>query len=356
MSFSLHHKTLANYWLKVFALYALAEACIQLLFYTVLNNFGTKPISIIEFHLVMWIAQCLMIWPIWWVASLVRKQSIFLQIIVNLAFYVVYSYWWFGPVQDIINYCYNNLQELTRLPGSRLQATLDKGYNDSYIKYQLLKHAFRLSWFYLAAYFYHYRRAEKARQELAVANKELQLKMLKWQLNPSFYFKTIHHLLQVANVKPANATSAILQLAQIMEYVIYEAKEKLVDVKKEIQFINTYTQLINQQNDNVQFETTVSGSTGQLKISPLLLAGFIDKIAVANNAAEKSLYTMQLHFSGNKLLLQISSNAETENLLAATEDVALNKQLQELYPSKFMLSTSGNNKNLTLSLLLHNER
>jgi hypothetical protein len=57
--------------------------------------------------------------------------------------------------------------------------------------------------------------------------------MLKWHLNPSFYFKTIGHLQQVAKEKPGDATVPILQLAKVMEYVIYEAKEKLIDVKKE---------------------------------------------------------------------------------------------------------------------------
>ena len=195
---------MANYWLKVFALYALAEACVQLLFFFILNNFGTRRIGIIEFHLVMWVFQCLLIWPIWWVAWSVRQRSLIIQIGVNISFYVVYSYAWFGPVQDAIGFIYNNLQELTRSAGDRQEGYLDRGNEYSYLNYQLLKHAFRLSWFYLAAYFYNYRLEEKKRLELAVANRELQLKMLKWHLNPSFYFKTINHLRQVANDKPLN--------------------------------------------------------------------------------------------------------------------------------------------------------
>ena len=57
---------------------------------------------------------------------------------------------------------------------------------------------------------------EKKKIELAVSNKELQLKLLKWHLNPSFYFKTIKHLQQSAAVKPSDATEPILQLAKVI--------------------------------------------------------------------------------------------------------------------------------------------
>ena len=76
-----------------------------------------------------------------------------------------YSYCWFGPVQDVIGFLYNHLQEITRAANDRQVPYLDRGNEFSYINYQLLKHAFRLSWFYLAAYFYNYRAEEKKRTE-----------------------------------------------------------------------------------------------------------------------------------------------------------------------------------------------
>jgi len=352
MSWPFSNKAGTRYWLRVFALYALTEACIQVLFFIVLNNFGTRPISIIEIHLIMWFFQCLLIWPIWWVAWSVRQKKIIVQVLVNAGFYIIYSYAWFGPVQDIIGYLYDHLIQVTRTENDRLQAILDKGDQYSYLNYQLLKHAFRLSWFYLAAYFYNYRSEEKKRLELAVANKELQLKMLKWHLNPSFYFKTIHHLQQVAKDKPSAATDPILQLAKVMEYVIYEAKERLIDVKKEIQFLNNYTRLINQQDNNVRFETAISGEHDKLKISPLLLAGFVDKIAGANNGKE-TVYHIHLQFSGNEMITEINRNGDL-GVAAWLPDEETYRRLRELYGDKFLFSDPANG--FKLSILLDEER
>ncbi len=342
-----------NYWFKVFALYALTEACIQLLFFIVLNNFGQRPISLIEIHLLMWVFQCLLIWPIWWVAWSVRKTKIIVQVLVNLAFYIIYSYAWFGPVQGLIGPLYDSMITVTRAPADRIPAILDSGDQYSYLNYQLLKHAFRLSWFFLAAYFYNYRREDKKRLQLAVANRELQLKMLKWHLNPSFYFKTISHLQQVAKEKPGEAATPILQLAKVMEYVIYEAKEKLIDIKKEIQFLNNYTRLINQQGNGVIFETDVSGEHDQLKISPLLLTGFVDRIAGDNEGRGKMVYTIQLQFSGNEMLTTIR-RSEQGNKPILILDGDIKKRLDELYGGKFSVSNEPNE--FKLRLVLDEER
>ena len=237
-----------RYWLKVFAFYTLMEAFIQLLFLVTLNYFGDNRISIPEYHLVMLFFQCLLIWPIWWVAWLVRGKTILVQVAVNLAFYVAYSFFWFGPVQDIIEGLYNQFQGLTRPLHDRQAAYLDRGYDYSFLSYQLLKHAFRLSWFYLANYFYNYRLEEKQRIGLALFNRELQMKLLKWHLNPSFYFRTIAYLQQ----------SGIL--------------------------------------------LKIVGDAGRLGIAPLLLTGVVDAIR-DQQAARQCELTLQ--FSGRELMVSV---------------------------------------------------
>ncbi len=356
MLWPFHHKAEANYWLRVFAVYAIVEAAIQLLFFLLLNNFGTRPISNLEIHLLMWFFQCLLIWPIWWVARSVRSKKVFIQILVNLGFYIAYSYVWFGPVQQIIGYLHNSLQYITRAESARIEAILDSGNQYSYLNYQLLKHTFRLSWFYLAAYFYNYILEEKKRTALAVANKGLQLKMLTWHLNPSFYFKAIDHLQRVANEKPLNAAEPILQLAKVMEYVIYEAKEELIDVRKEVHFLNTYIQLKNQQLDSqALIEMQVIGQHEKLKIAPLLLTGIIDKIIAENKPKDGANYKMLLQFSGNKM--KLSGRIELKNGNAEIlSDHSIVTRLKELYPENYTISYSPVNGDFKLSITLNEEK
>jgi Histidine kinase len=344
---SLVYKQQVSYWFKVFTLYAITEAVIQLLYFIILNNFGAFRISIIEYHFIMWCFQCLLIWPIWWVAKLVTKKHVAVQILVNLAFYTLYSYLWFGPVQDAIEYLYNNLQQVTRPVTDRQVAYLDRGNEYSFLNYQLLKHCFRLSWFYLAAYFYNYRNSEKQRMELAVANKELQLKMLTWHLNPSFYFKAINYLKQVAAKKPMNAAESILQLSKVMEYVIYETKEKLIYVEKEITFLDNYFQLLNRQPDNnIHITLSIQGEYAHLKIAPLLLTGLVDSIS----ESEKRQYRMNLKFSENGMLILLEKSDKGKIIL--DYDSPALKRLNELYVGRFSFLVQDNGSIAQLNLKL----
>lgn len=286
-------------------------------------------------------------------AWFVHTRSIAFQLIVAIVFYVIYSYCWFGPVQELIGGLHNRLQEFTRLKPTRIKAMLDNGNSSSYLNYQLLKHCFRLSWFFLANYFYHYRLEEKKRVELAVANKELQIKLLKWHLNPSFYFKTIEHLGKIASEKPLNCAGPILQLARVMEYVIYEVKENLIDVKKEINFLTNYLTLLNEQpGSKTKINLIVIGSFDHLKIAPLLLTGLIDKIDVAKKEGHISDYNFELHFSGNQLVIRLK-NESTNNFgnIFSMED-AVFIRLNEIYKERFTFSVDKIENQLLLNVQL----
>lgn len=247
--------------------------------------------------------QCLLIWPIWWVAWQVRNKNIAVQIVVNLAFYVGYSIFWFGPVQDAIEFLYNHLQSWTRSVADRQVAYLDRGYEYSFLNYQLLKHCFRLSWFYLANYFYNYLAEEKNKIALAIANRNLQLKLLTWHLNPSFYFKTISYLQKAAAVQPSHATKPILQLAKVMDYVIYQAREPLIEMKKEIEFLENYIALLNgQSGGDAMLKLNCGPGYEKYLVTPLLLTGILDSIiTIADNKeehlVEAKFYDGQLCFS-----------------------------------------------------------
>jgi hypothetical protein len=349
MLWPFYDKKLTQYWLKIFALYALTEACIQLLFNFILNNFSSRPISNLEFHAIMWVFQCVMILPIWWIAHSVRKKPVIMQVFVNLLFFIVYSYFWFGFIQNTIYFLHQQLQEITRLKINRLQTPAD-----SSVSYQLLKHSFRLSWFFVADYFYIYQKEEEQRLQLAVANKELELKLLKWHLNPGFYFETINQLKQLSVANPVNCVQPILHLAKVMEYVIYESRENFISMSKEIHFLNDYVELINRQESHAaQFTITTQGAFDKLKIAPLLLTGFIDKIVSLNNGTVQNEYAIGLQFLNNTMLLRIHGEIMKPGYHFFDANDSLYKRLSELYDNRFSYRVMPANNCIELSLQLN---
>ncbi len=347
MIWPFNNKTLRPYWLRVFALYALIEAAIQLSFNFLLNYFREIPISNIQVHAVMWLMQCLLIWPIWWVANSVRSRSVTIQVIVNFIFFILYSYFWFGPVQYVVEQLHQWLQLHTLPPEERIPTFVDISADINYLNYQFLKHCFRLSWFFLADFFYHYQKEEDKRIELATHNKELQIKLLKWHLNPEFYFGTIKYLQKLALKQPSYCTTPILQLAGVMEYVIYEAKERSIAVSREINFLKNYVDLVNQQFGGHQLSIDVVGDYNQLRIAPLLLTEFVDQFANRSEATGRSTKLL-LRFEGRRLHFIVSDANQSVTLV----DPSLFLRIRELYGNRCTINSSIGQEWINLTILL----
>jgi hypothetical protein len=140
----------------------------------------------------------------------------------------------------------------------------------------------------------------------------------------------------------------------VMEYVIYESREKLIDVSKEIHFLNHYVELVNRQGSYApRFTITTKGMYDKLKIAPLMLAGFIDSIASAHNGSGLAEYTVCLQFTGNTMLFQINGDLKNNhgNFLHAQD--SLYKRLQELYEDKFSYREMKEKNCIELSVNLH---
>jgi Histidine kinase len=324
------NKQEGRYWLGVLAWYAAAEACVQLLFFFIFHTFTSGGGSNIEYHFVMLLFHCLLIWPIWWVARAVRGQKSWIQVLVNLAFFFVYAYCWFYPIQDAVAVVYNNLQDITR-PGSVHEGpTLDSYLHYTILNYQVLKHAFRLSWYYVADFLYYYRAEEKKKIELAISNKALELKLLKWHLNPDFYFKTLRYLQRSAAEHPAAATVPILQLSRIMEYVIYDAREPRIGMQKELQFLSNYVELLNRQQDNqLTISLAYTKGAAQVKIAPLLLAALIDQLKKSEDHTGTGDCRISISFAEQEMQVSVTGPVQKLQVPPLTA---------ELYPDRYTVA------------------
>lgn len=343
MIWPFRYKKERRYWLKVFGWYAVTEATVQFIFFFIFNTFTRTEGSNLEYHLLMLLFHCVLIWPIWWVARAVRKQPVAVQVLVNVCFAFVYGYFWFVPVQEVFAVVYKELLDITQPGNTYSGPTIDSNMHYAVLNYQLLKHAFRLSWYYLAGYFYNYQQEERQRVQLVLSNRELQLRLLKWHLNPAFYFKTIGYLKQEAAARPENAGEPILQLAKVMEYVIYEARLPQVEMEKEIQFLSSYIELINQQSKNgsgILFSFTKANR--RLLIAPLLLAGIIDSVATDNNSSEGHP-EVTIGFIDDSMELRVKKIAEQP---------AHQLLLDELYNEKYTI-TFSKTEGYRLTLQLH---
>ena len=137
------------------------------------------------------------------------------------------------------------------------------------------------------------------------ANKELQQQMiyekvtaelavLKLQISPHFLFNTLNNIRWLARQKSDQTEGHILQLSELLRYMIYQANDNQVLLSQEINHLNNYIDLQRMRlvnPDAVVFE--VEGETDGIMIEPMLFIPFVE------NAFKYGLHSQQasrLHF------------------------------------------------------------
>lgn len=117
----------------------------------------------------------------------------------------------------------------------------------------------------------------KLKEELNRKNYEMELALMKAQINPHFLFNTINNIDGLIKVDSDKASEYLNKLSDIMRFMLYETKAEKISLTKELSYIEKYIELqkIRTSNPNyVQFG--VKGEPKGLLIESMLFIPFIE--------------------------------------------------------------------------------
>jgi hypothetical protein len=100
---------------------------------------------------------------------------------------------------------------------------------------------------------------------------DTELNLLKQQVNPHFFFNTLNNLYSLSLKQAPETPDTVLQLSELMRYVIYRAKEETVELQEEVKYLKDYLDLQRiRLYQDADIEFTVKMDNPELKIPPLL--------------------------------------------------------------------------------------
>lgn len=185
---------------------------------------------------------------------------------------------------------------------------------------------------------------------------EMELQVLKAQLNPHFYFNTLNNLYGLTIIDPKKAPDAILKLSDIMEYIIYDCKNEKVLLGKELKFISSYIELERlRYEDNASISLHVTGGGDGQFISPLLLIQFVENAFKHGMEQNKTNSYMQVDISVDNGLLFFKAINSVRQKPGSNHGLGLSnvqKRLQMLYPGKHHLLIDRSANEFTVELQL----
>ena len=142
-----------------------------------------------------------------------------------------------------------------------------------------------------------------------------ELMLLKNQINPHFFFNTLHNLYSLVLGKSAEAPDVILKLSDMMRYTIYDCKEKQVLLSQEIEYLENYISLQQirlYERGIIEFTSNITHE--QQTVVPLLFIVFLENAFKhgIETLTEKAYIKAHLEANEHQLTFAIENNYDQE--------------------------------------------
>jgi hypothetical protein len=187
-----------------------------------------------------------------------------------------------------------------------------------------------------------------------------ELNYLRAQIQPHFFFNTLNNIYALAIKQSPDTGPMILQLSEMMRYILYQSGDKKVSLKQEIDFLSHYVEIEKiRHHRNVAIIFDVQGDTALATIEPLLLLPFVENAFKhgARESLDQAEVSIVIFVQEGELVLQVRNTIPLENKEVKENGIGLEnvrKRLTLLYPGKHQLEIIGekNMYEVNLNLVL----
>lgn len=198
----------------------------------------------------------------------------------------------------------------------------------------------------------------KTKEELNKKNYELELSLVKSQINPHFLFNTINNI-DILITKDAELASAYLnKLSDIMRFMLYETKTESIPLEKELQYIEKYIELQKIRTSNANYvKYNIQGNANALAIAPMLFIPFIENaFKHTEHTKAQSHITIDIAVCENNVTFLCENTFANKPLTTAQTggmgNSLIHKRIALLYPGKHNLTVSHVNNIYSVKLAL----
>ncbi len=211
----------------------------------------------------------------------------------------------------------------------------------------------------------HFLRENLRLQESALNIKELEssrlhaeLTSLKSQINPHFLFNSLNNIYSHSLLESKQTPELILKLSGLLNYLIYETRDDLVDLGKEMDFLTNYIDLERVRIDeSVPVDVNIDVTDRSVSIAPLLFLPLVENAFKHGvNLSSGSPYIsidIQQEPNGNLVfncrnLLEKHPLEETGSGGIGLENVK--KRLELIYPDRHELNINKSNGEFVITV------
>jgi len=200
---------------------------------------------------------------------------------------------------------------------------------------------------------------QKLKTELLLEKQSGELALLRSQINPHFLFNTLNNIYSLVYKKSEDAPEAVMKMASIMRYMLYDATTDKVLLEKEIEYLKSFIELEKLRIRHTDFvELEIAGNVEGRTIAPMLLIPFVENAfkhgskSVTNPGIRISLTIAerQIRFEVTNRLRKNATH--TKDQVGGIGLHNIRRRLNLLYPGKHQLDIRTDEENYHVLLII----
>lgn len=179
----------------------------------------------------------------------------------------------------------------------------------------------------------HYKREEE-RKKIEQDRIEAELAFLKNQVNPHLFFNTLNNIYALIQIDQEKARKTVLQLSQIMRYVLYDSDNPKVYLKHELDFMREYIGLMKiRLNEKSKIVLDIEDDIDQyIYLPPLIFIAFVEN-AFKHGVNNDGIANIQvaIYQVGQDLYLNVDNTKGVSKEKGGVGLANVRKRLQLIY-------------------------
>ena len=186
---------------------------------------------------------------------------------------------------------------------------------------------------------------ERLRKDAEKEQLKTNLALLRHQVSPHFFMNTLNNIHSLIEIDTEKAQDAVVRLSTLMRYLLYDAAQPTIELKKEIEFIHSFISLMQlRHSDEVEITIVIPGQIPDVKIPPMLFISLLENAFKHGvNYPLKSYIYFELQCNDNHLgcIIRNSKHKVAPNYHGEYSGIGLDnikESLKLLYEDNFQLN------------------
>jgi len=183
-------------------------------------------------------------------------------------------------------------------------------------------------------------KAEEMKIEADNIKLQSELKHLKYQLQPHFFFNSLNNIYALIDFDSEKAKQSVHSLSKLMRHLLYKTDVDKISLSEEIDFLNKYIDLMSVRlNDKTKVYTNFPTKIPNLEVAPLLFISIVENAFKHGvSATQHSDISFKMEIFDDEIQFTVSNSnfpkTDTDKSGSGIGVENLQKRLNLLYPEK----------------------